>query len=66
MNIFVVKGTTMISQATIAAACASSAGFKAGMDYQYEWSTEKSCSAVQEKYRFKRSSECNGDYNLPN
>lgn len=41
MNIFVVKGNTMIDKATIAAGCASKAGFKAGTDYQYEWANEK-------------------------
>ena len=65
MNIFVVKGNTMIDKATIAAGCAQKAGFTAGRNYQYEWADEKTCSAVQEKYKFKRSSECNGEYKLP-
>lgn len=66
MNIFVVKGKTMISQSAIAAKCAAIAGFKGGDNYEYEWATEKSCQAVIDKYRFKRSAECNGDFNLDN
>ena len=66
MNIFVVKGKTMISQSVIAAKCAAIAGFKGGDNYQYEWATEKTCQAVMDKYRFKRSAECNGDFNLDN